>query len=142
MNIFTPQHISKMTENCDERISSVQSKLDKFNVYGKILSLAGSSFKKEIDKDKYVERMKNYENNIKLIKVEKLVYITLGIGATGIIFQKLFQKYNDLIAESYDFSGEMVRLDGIKEQEYLEYVKESLKQREYIQKLCIYGEKR
>ena len=131
-----------MTENCDERISSVQSKLDKFNVYGKILSLAGSSFKKEIDKDKYVERMKNYENNIKLIKVEKLVYITLGKGANGIIFQKLFQKYNDLIAESYDFSGEMVRLDGIKEQEYLEYVKESLKQREYIQKLCIYGEKR
>ena len=146
--VFTTQQISNCVASCDERIASIQSKLDSWKVYGKVLELTTTLYEKEEDKavfkmeDKNAEKMKNYENNIQLIKVEKLVYQTLGKGAKGVIFSKLFQKYSDLMANSYDISGNMVRFAGIEEQEYLEYCASSLKQREYIQKLCWYGEKR
>tara|TARA_R110002126_G_scaffold41650_1_gene121216 strand:+ start:830 stop:1183 length:354 start_codon:yes stop_codon:yes gene_type:complete len=116
-------------------------------MYSGVLSLATGLYNKEEDKavfkmeDKNTEKIRNYENNIQLVKVEKLIYQTLGKGAKGAIFQKLFQKYSDLMASSYDISGNMVRLEGISEGEYLEYCKESLEQREYIQALCLYGEK-
>jgi hypothetical protein len=134
---FTPQQISMCVASCDERIASIQSKLDSWKVYGKVLGLV--SFKME---DKNAEKMKNYENNIQLIKVEKLIYQALAKSGNGAIFPKLFQKYSDLMGISYDISGNMVRLDGVEEQEYLEYCASSLKQREYIQKLCLYGEKK
>jgi hypothetical protein len=106
-------------------------------VYGKVLGLV--SFKME---DKNAEKMKNYENNIQLIKVEKLIYQALTKSGNGAIFPKLFQKYSDLMGISYDISGNMVRLDGVEEQEYLEYCASSLKQRDYIKKVCFYGETR
>lgn len=146
--VFTTQQISNCIASCDERISSVQSKLDSWKLYGSILSLASGCYTKEEDKavfnmeDKNAEKMKNYENNLQLIKVEKLVYQALGKEGNNAIFPKLFQKYSDLMANSYDISGNMVRLEGMEEQEYLEYCASSLKQREYIQKLCLYGEKR
>ena len=145
---FTPQQISMCITSCDDRIASIQDKLEDWKVYNNMLSLVSMCYEKEDDKeifkmeDKHAEKIKNYENNIQLIKVEKLVYQTLGKGASGVIFQKLFQKYSDLMTISYDISGNMVQFEGIEEQEYLEYCSSSLKQREYIQKLCIYGERR
>jgi hypothetical protein len=116
-------------------------------MYSGVLSLASGLYDKEDDKavfkmeDKNTEEIRNYENNIQLVKVEKLIYQTLGKGAKGAIFQKLFQKYSDLMASSYDISGNLVRLSGISEGEYLEYCKDSLQQRDYIQKLCLFGER-
>jgi hypothetical protein len=134
---FTPQQISMCIASCDERIASIQTKLNSWKVYGKVLGLV--SFKME---DKNAEKMKNYENNIQLIKVEKLIYQALTKSGNGAIFPKLFQKYSDLMGISYDISGNMVRLDGVEEQEYLEYCASSLKQRDYIKKVCFYGETR
>ena len=146
--VFTPQQISMCVASCDERIASIQTKLNSWKLYGKVLELASSCYDKEEEKegfkmeDKNAENMKNYENNIQLIKVEKLIYQSLAKSGNGAIFPKLFQKYSDLMGISYDISGNMVRLDGVEEQEYLEYCASSLKQREYIQKLCLYGEKK
>jgi len=106
-------------------------------VYGKVLGIVSLEME-----DKNAELMKNYENNIQLIKVERLIYQALAKSGNGAIFPKLFQKYSDLMGISYDISGNMVRLDGVEEQEYLEYCASSLKQREYIQKLCLYGERK
>lgn len=145
---FTPQQITKCIASCDERIASIQSKLDSWNVYGRVLGITSALYEKEEKKnifkieDKNAEKMKNYENNIQLVKVEKMMYQTLGKEANGVIFKKLFQKYNDLMANSYDISGNMVVFGGIEEQEHLDYCTSSLKQREYIQKLCLYGENR
>lgn len=145
---LTPQDISMFIANCDERIASIQSKLDSWNVYGKILGIASTLYEKEEEKnifkieDKNAEKIKNYENNIQLVKVEKMIYQTLGKGANGVIFQKLFQKYSDLMANSYDISGNMVLLGAEEEHAHLEYCTSSLKQREYIQKVCLYGENR
>jgi len=143
----TQQMTSQCVADCDKRIASLQTKINGWKMYSGVLSLASGLYDKEEDKsvfkmeDKNTEKIRNYENNIQLVKVEKLIYQTLGKGAKGVIFQKLFQKYSDLMASSYDISGNMVRLAGISEGEYLEYCKESLQQREYIQALCLYGEK-
>jgi hypothetical protein len=143
----TQQMTSQCVADCDKRIASLQTKINGWKMYSEVLSLASGLYDKEEDKsvfkmeDKNTEKIRNYENNIQLVKVEKLIYQTLGKGANGVIFQKLFQKYSDLMASSYDISGNMVRLAGISEGEYLEYCKESLQQREYIQALCLYGEK-
>ncbi len=134
---FTPQQISNCVASCDERIASIETKLNNWKVYGKVLGIVSLEME-----DKNAELMKNYENNIQLIKVERLIYQALAKSGNGAIFPKLFQKYSDLMGISYDISGNMVRLDGVEEQEYLEYCASSLKQREYIQKLCLYGERK
>jgi len=146
--VFTPQQISMCIASCDERIASIQTKLDSWKVYDRVLGLVSSCYDKEEERevfkmeDKNAEKMKNYENNIQLIKVEKLIYQSLTKSGNGAIFPKLFQKYSDLMGISYDISGNMVRLDGVEEQEYLEYCASSLKQRDYIKKVCFYGETR
>ena len=134
---FNPQQISKGVASCDERIASIQTKLNSWKVYGRVLGLVSLEME-----DKNAEKMKNYENNIQLIKVEKLIYQSLAKSGNGAIFPKLFQKYSDLMAISYDISGNMVRLDGVEDQEYLEYCASSLKQREFINMVCFYGETR
>ena len=43
---------------------------------------------------------------------------------------------------SYDLSGNMVITGLAPEGDYLEYCNQSLAQREYIRKLCLYGERK
>nr|WPF46706.1 MAG: hypothetical protein [Lake Baikal virophage 10] len=146
--VFTPENVAICILNCDERISSVQSKIDSWKPYKNVLLLGAMCFDNEEDKSIFklkdcdTEKIKNYENNIQLIKVEKLMYQSLAKRNNNAIFPILLQKYGDLMVNSYDISGNMVRLEGMEEQEHLEYCKSSLKQREYIEKLCKYGEHR
>ena len=63
MSVFTPEMIANCVSSCDERIASVQEKLNSWRIYGKVLSLV------DLEMDtKYQEKIKNYENNIKLIR--------------------------------------------------------------------------
>jgi hypothetical protein len=141
---FPTEQISMCIASCDERIASIQSNLDSLNLYNNVLDLAAmyetdkAVFKLDAKNDNI---MKNYKNSIQLVKVEKLIYQSLSKSGNGVIFQKLFQKYSDLMADSYDISGNMVLLGG-QEQEHLEYCSSSLKQREYIEKLCLFGSRR
>jgi hypothetical protein len=144
---FTQAKLSQMMENCDERIASVQLRLDKMTTYGKVLGLCSGLYDKAEDKavfnmkDKEMYKLKNMENNIKLIQVERMIYIALS-KPNNAIFPRLRAKYDDYIRISYELSDSMVQTEGIEEQEYLEYCKNSLAQRDYIHKLCHYGEYR
>ena len=138
MSVFTPEMITICVTSCDERIASVQEKLNSWRIYGKVLSLV------DLEMDtKYQEKIKNYENNIKLIQTEKLLYNSLNNPKSiRAIFPKLLSKYDELLGLSYDLSGNMVVTGLSPEGDHLEYCSSSLKQREYIRKLCLYGEKR
>lgn len=124
-------------KSCDERISSIQEKLNEWIVYGKVLSIV--SFDLET---KYQDKLKNYENNIKLIKTEKLIYNALMKSNNSELFPKLLARYDELMGVSYDLSGNMVITGLVVEGDYLDYCKQSLDQREYIRTICSIGEHR
>ena len=134
MNIET---IAECLASCDTRIASVTDKLSAWKVYGNVLKLV------DLDMEtKYQDNIKNYENNIKLIQTEKIIYNALLKKGNGALFPKLLAKYDDLMGISYDLSGNMVITGLNQEGDYLEYCSQSLAQREYIRKLCLYGERR
>ena len=138
MSVFTPETIAKCIASCDERISSVQDKLSSWRVYGKVLNLVDLEME-----TKYEEKIQNYENNIKLIQTEKLLYNALANPKSQkAIFPKLLAKYDELMGVSFDLSGNMVITGLNAEGDHLEYCNQSLAQREYIKKLCYYGERR
>ena len=91
---------------------------------------------------KYQEKIQNYENNIKLVQTEKLIYNALLKRNNNALFPKLLAKYDELMGVSYDLSGNMVLTGLNAEGDHLEYCSQSLAQREYIRKLCLYGERR
>jgi hypothetical protein len=128
---------TKCIASCDERITSITDKLSAWKVYGKVLKLVDLNME-----TKYEEQIKNYENNIKLIQTEKIIYNALLKKGNGALFPKLLAKYDDLMGISYDLSGNMVLTGLNKEGDHLEYCSQSLAQREYIRKLCLYGERR
>ncbi len=134
--VFTTEMLSKCVASCDERIASIQEKLDSWRVYGKVLNLVDLEME-----TKYQEKIQNYENNIKLVQVEKLLYNALAKDNRA-IFPRLLSKYDELMGVSYDLSGNMVITGLTPEGDHLEYCNQSLSQREYIRKLCLYGERR
>ena len=131
--------------SCDERIASVQLKLNDWKPYELMMGLMEKIHDKEEDKKVFSEaphreETKNYENNIKLINVEKLMWNALkNKNAKKEIFKHILAKYDDLIRVSYDMSGNMVFNGIAKEGDYLSYCKESLDQREFIRKMCCVG---
>ena len=143
--IKSAAHLAPCIASCDERIASVQSKLDNWEAYKGVMGLMANLYKLEEDKKVFSEapqldNVKSYENNIALIKTEKLLYTALGNPKTKKgLFKVILAKYDDLLGLSYDLAGNMV-LNGIElEGTYLEYCKESLEQRDYIKKMCWVG---
>jgi hypothetical protein len=144
--IFPNEFLSEVIPHCDERIATAQSKLDSCNKL--LLFLAGIHEQDEdntvfkMEANKVFHKIKQLKNNIQLVKVEKVIYQALGKNNNGALFPKLLQKYSDLMADSYELSGNMVKLNAVEEQEHLVYCAKSLKQRDYIERLCLYGERR
>ena len=136
--MFPPQVIKALKRSCDDRIDKVKDKLDSMKTCEFVLGLVDLEMN-----EKYVEKIKNYENNIQLIKTEKLLYTFLSNPQTEkTMFPLILKKYDELMGISYDLSGNMV-ISGLNpEGDHLEYCKASLSQREYIKKLCDYGENR
>jgi hypothetical protein len=149
-NVFSAEMIARMTANCDERIASVQQKIDSWMPHQGIMGLMLNMYEEKGDEEgisvfknnKYDDKVKNYENSIKLIQTEKLIYLALSKLGNGALFPKLLAKYDELMGVSYDLSGNMVNTGINQEGDHLTYCKQSLDQREYIRKLCLYGEKR
>lgn len=135
--VFDAETIKKVIMSCDERIASVQERMDSANLFGKVLSIVDLEMEQ-----KHKDKIENFKNNIKLIQVEKLIYQALSKKNNSAIFPILLAKYDNLLGVSYDISGNMVISGGETEGNYLDYCKQSLDQREYIKKLCMYGEKR
>jgi len=132
---------------CDERLDNIKSKIMKYNFIlslGKndILSLVMNEGMNEDDFIKQIqETIKNYENNLKMINIEKMVYEALTKTNNSNLFPKLLAKYDELTTLSYDLAGDLIYLEGIKEGDYLDYCIDSLKTRHFVKEMCDYGEK-
>lgn len=132
-----PIVIAKCIASCDERIGEQERKLLGWKNYNKILDLVNLEMA-----EKHKQIYQNYENNIKLIKVEKLIYQSLLKTNNQAIFPKLLAKYDELMGVSYDISGNLVMTGMEQEASHIDFCKISLEQRKYIEVLCNYGERR
>ena len=143
--MFSKQVVDKLIASCDERIASLQEKIDSWKGYKGVMGLMENLFSNEDDKNVFryspqMDNVKNYENNIKLVKTEKLIYTSLhNTNSKKEIFKILLTKYDELMGISYDISGNMVRNGIVVEGEHIDYCKSSLDQREYIRKICCLG---
>ena len=139
------QVIDNGIASCDERIASLQEKIDSWKGYKGVMGLMENLFSNEDDKNVFryapeMDNVKNYENNIKLVRTEKLIYTSLrNTNSKKEIFKILLAKYDELMGISYDISGNMVRNGIVVEGDHIDYCKSSLDQREYIRKICCIG---
>jgi hypothetical protein len=117
--IFDTDTINTVMASCDDRIASMQQ---------------------QFLQDAY--KHEHHTNSIKLVEVEKVIYQSLTKQNNSSLFPLLLRKYDDLIEMSYEIANDMVKNGFIQEISYLEFCKESLEQRDYIKKLCMYGEHR
>tara|TARA_R110002126_G_scaffold291184_1_gene450794 strand:- start:808 stop:1437 length:630 start_codon:yes stop_codon:yes gene_type:complete len=138
------QTIDERISRCDEKITRHQENIavGKENI-GKLLLLS-SLLPEAVLKpllQPHLDIVKNDENAIQLYKTEKLIYTTLKNPnfTKRKIFKMFFAKYDELLSNSYDISGNNVRAGNMEEGEYIDYCKRSLVQREYIRKMCCYG---
>ena len=141
---FTAAKIAPNLASCEERIASIQARMETWSAYKGVMGLMESH---AADESKtfwrdapQLDNVKADENALKLVKTEKMLYTALVNPKTNkSIYKVILTKYDALLGLSYDLSGNMV-LNGIKlEGEYLDYCKESMEQREYIRKLCCVG---
>jgi hypothetical protein len=124
--------------SCDERITSFQEKIKLAKVNIRELLQLGSLLPNAILQP-LLNIVENDENNIQLFKTEKLIYNSLlNPNTNKEIFKMLLAKYDELLSNSYDICGNMVR-EGNPEGEYIDYCKRSLVQRKYIRKMCCLG---
>ena len=143
--MFPIENLNECIASCDERIASVQSKLDNWKPYAGVMGLMAKLYDKDEDKNVFTESpqldiVKNYENIIKLIKVEKMMWNALkNKNSKKEIFKHILAKYDEVMNVSYDISGNMVMNGIAPEGEHLDYCKQSLEQREFIRKMCCVG---
>ncbi len=145
MNYIQESELNTLIASCDERISILQSKLAAWKPYEMMMGLMENIHDKEEDKKIFSEaphreETKNYENNLKLISVEKMIYNAMKTKTSRKdIFKHLLAKYDELMLVSYDISGNLVANELVMEGDYISYCKGSLDQREYIRKMCCVG---
>ena len=145
MSVFPVDKVNQCIASCDERIASLQEKLDAWKGYKGVMGLMENLFSNEDDKNVFryapkMDNVRNDENSMKLVKTEKLIYTSLrNTNSKKEIFKILLAKYDELMGISYDISGSMVRNGIIVESEHIDYCKSSLDQREYIRKICCVG---
>jgi len=143
---MTDNMFSRILVNCDERIASLQKKIDAWSGYkammGLMESISSNENKKVFAEARHLEEIKNLENNLQLVKVEKLIVTALSNpNSKRDIFKALLKKYDDLMCLSYDISGNLVESGIALEGEHIDYCKSSLDQREYIRVMCSRGYK-
>ena len=121
-------------QSCDERIESMNQRILQYKTTRMMVRLVISK-----DDTKYDLLIQNLEQDIKIVKTEKLIYQTF-LKKNKRMFQLLLEKYRENMIESFDISGNLVKAGTIKEEEYRQYTFESKKQQEYIKLICKFGE--
>jgi hypothetical protein len=146
-NTFPPELVAINIAHCDERIASLESKIDLWKPWETMMKFCEGLYDDDKNKDIFrnapnQDEVKNLKNDLELVKTEKLIYKCLTNEKTvKAFYPRLLAKYDELMGLSYDLSGNMVINNMVLEGDHLEYCKESLNQREYIRKLCLIGEK-
>jgi alpha-glucuronidase len=128
---------------CDEKLEKIENSLGFLLGLEKSLELISSKDELvECDKviNKKVEcRILNIQNNIKLLKVNKFIYKAIIEKKSSKYLEKLMEKYDELLGTSIEIAGDLVLNEVVVEGEYLDFCKNSLKQREFIKMVCDYG---
>jgi hypothetical protein len=145
MSAIFSASMMKASADCDERIAFLQSKIDSWSAYKGVMGLMERMFegedKKVFSEAPQLDNVKQFENNMSLVKIEKMIYNALSnSNSNKKIFKMLLAKYDELLGVSYDVSGNMVINGIVPEGDYIDYCKKSLTQREYIRKICSMGE--
>jgi hypothetical protein len=134
--------ITKGLESCDERIASVQEVINALIRQKKMMeTIIGVDKIPSGSFDTADIRIKNKENDIKLIKIEKMIYTAIkNTRSVRAIYKKLQDKYAEQMVESIELSTQMVSLGVVDEGEHLDFCNGTKKQKKYIDILCRYGE--
>lgn len=141
---FDMEAVMVCLENCDKRIAKAQSEIlaweKNTNVLLRMEQFANTEHELSICEKLRPELSikRNWENNLKLIRVEKLIYISLTQSGNNALFPRLLARYDELMRESYDLVSDRVQ-EGLQEDLYLKYCKLTLGQRDYIKAMCDYG---
>ena len=137
---------NKYAVACDEKLEKSENSLGFLLGMEKSLGfLEWISSKDELAKcDKVINkkiecRILNIQNNIKLLKVEKFIYKAIIEKKSSKYLEKLMEKYNELMGTSIEIGRDLVLYEVVVEGEYLDFCKNSLKQREYIKLVCDFG---
>lgn len=123
--------INGFIASCDANIKAFQEKIDNRSEWSDIfLKLDYKSSMIDI-----------YQISIKILQVQKLMYLTIKKKkGSREIFSKLFSKYDNYLAETYDLSNNMVLTGEQPEGHHLIYCSTTLDNRNYLKDMCDYFE--
>ena len=99
--------INELISSCDERMAKIEVKMNAWKPYEMMMGLMEKIHDKEEDKKVFSEaphreETKNYENSIKLINVEKMMWNAMkNKNARKEIFKHILAKYDELMRVSY-----------------------------------------
>jgi hypothetical protein len=131
--------LDNFVADCDKRIAVCKEKLDK-NKKKIDEVVKGLEWKKVKEDLQIIYTIK--ENEIKLLKIEKIILRALyNPNSKREIFKHLLAKYNELLCVDLEHTSNMVQIQILTEQNYLDMCKRSKEQHEYIRTLCCCGYK-
>lgn len=132
MSAFQPVYA-----DCDERIKKIEEDI-KFYEYKCLLTRLGlppfhasSDVHKRTQNEKSWKGLKNCQNKLRLVKMEKMIYEAHEQQRTATL-PLLFKKYN----ESVDLSLTLERNVETNEEIYREFCEKAEEQRNYIKTMC------
>jgi hypothetical protein len=143
----------KAIASCDERIADINGRIE-----GLTEALANEPFIQKIkmhtrfkfradadDALNFVRKASNpimdyFNQNLKMIKIEKLIYHAImqyiADQSKHTIFKLFNERYDDLLTESLETLNKMVKSGMLDENNYLDTCNQALKQQKYIRVLC------
>ena len=112
LSVFPLGVVDVCIAECDEHIAYIQIELDNMRPYIIGQMVMAKLYDKDFTEAPKMIYVKDYENNIKLIKVEKMMWNAFKNNSKKDIFKHILSKYDELMCLSYDIAGNMV-LNGI-----------------------------
>jgi hypothetical protein len=142
--------VSEYIRTAQERLERAEAKITKYNLFIMISSMDGliDKYNKQVGVSAdLIPRVKvcesfieNQENCLALIKIEMMIYKALiNRNTKRAIYPLLKQKYAENMLKSYELAEQLVALGGISEGDWVEYAKDSLDQKKYIEMMCDYA---
>jgi hypothetical protein len=139
LSVFPLGVVDVCIAECDEHIAYIQIELDNMRPYIIGQMVMAKLYDKDFTEAPKMIYVKDYENNIKLKKVEKMMLNAFKNNRQRVIFKHILSKYDELMRQSYDINSNMV-LNGIQaEGDYLDYCREKRDHRECMRKMCSAG---
>jgi hypothetical protein len=139
LSVFPLGVVDVCIAECDEEIAYIQIELDNMRPYIIGQMVMAKLYDKDFTEAPKMIYVKDYENNIKLKKVEKMMLNAFKNNRQRVIFKHILSKYDELMRQSYDINSNMV-LNGIQaEGDYLDYCREKRDHRECMRKMCSAG---